>query len=99
MVSCNGAAFEAAAQPRPVQVAADEYDARAAIVRWPVIKPYRGVIHVLDPVNHRGALGFFGDRDYAFHPQQVCAAIIGERRQKKRERYAVQRLLSHDAKG
>src|SRR3982751_6848209 len=85
-----------AKHPRLADVATNEYNARAAIIRWPLLEPCRGMVYVLNPMNERRAVGFFQDRDNAFHAQQVGAAIFGQRRQQKRECYAVQWLLPHD---
>src|ERR1043166_1542328 len=58
------------------EIAGDEYQPAAAIVRGPAFKERGRMEHVLHAVNDRRARRAFGDGDDAFEPQEVGAAVL-----------------------
>ena len=60
----------------------DEDDAAAAIIRRPTLEPGGRVKDVLDAVDHRRPVGALRNVHDALEPQQIGAAMLGERFEK-----------------
>src|SRR5262245_29165401 len=80
------------------QVAADQDEATAAILRRPALEPSRGMKDVLHSVDHCRPLGAFGNIDETLEAEEVTACVLGQHLEQERQADRTHRPLAHERK-
>ena len=75
----------------------DEDDLAAAIRIRPAVEPRQIVEEMLRALDHRRAIGLFGDINDALHPQEVRPEILLKRIEQKPQRFARDRRITREA--
>ena len=71
--------------PSRTEIAANEDQPCALIIRRPSVAPLQWMEHVLNAMHHSGLVGLLGDCDQSFQAEKVAPAMIGQGFQKQRQ--------------
>ena len=82
-----------------IEALGDEHDLAAMVRIRPALEPGQVMQKMLGALDHRRAIGIFGDIDDAFHAQKIRPEILLKRVEQKPQSFARDGFVAREAEG